>query len=200
MVGLLASRLKDRFHRPVFVFAAEAGGRFKGSGRSIAGLHLRDALDLVSKRAPGVIERFGGHAAAAGATLNPGQLEAFGVAFEAVAREFLSPADLEKRIETDGELGAEEITFDFAAELRRHVWGQGFPEPRFAGRFAVEAQRVVGRKHTRLTLGLGGRRFTAMRFGDAGPFPAAIDAVYRLDVNEFNGTESLQLIVEHWSG
>jgi len=199
VVGLLASRLKDRFHRPVFAFAADNDGKLKGSGRAIPGLHLRDALDLVAKRSPGLIERFGGHAAAAGATLHAGSLEAFGAAFESVSRELLSPADLEQRIETDGELSADEISFDFAAELRGFVWGQGFPEPRFAGRFSVEAQRVVGQKHTRLTLGLGGRRFTAMRFGEADPFPGAIDAVYRLDVNEYNGTESLQLIVEHWS-
>ncbi len=146
VVGLLASRLKDRFHRPVFAFAVEAGGKLKGSGRSIAGLHLRDALDLVAKRAPGVIERFGGHAAAAGATLHAGRLEEFGAAFESVARELLSPADLEQRIETDGELGPGDVSFDFARELRRHVWGQGFPEPRFSGRFAVEGQRVVGRQ------------------------------------------------------
>jgi single-stranded-DNA-specific exonuclease len=200
VVGLLASRLKDRYHRPVFAFAAEGDGRLKGSGRSIAGLHLRDALDLVSKRAPGVIERFGGHAAAAGATLYADRLDAFGAAFESVARELLTPADLEQRLETDGSLGADEISFDFAAEIRRHVWGQGFPEPRFAGRFAVEGQRVVGAKHARLALGLGGRHFTAMRFGETGPFPATIDAVYRLDVNEYNGTESLQLVVEHWVG
>jgi len=200
VVGILASRLKDRFHRPVFAFAADPDGRLKGSGRSIPGLHLRDALDLVAKRAPGVIERFGGHAAAAGATLNPGRLADFGTAFEAIARELLTPADLEQRIETDGELAAGDITFDFAEELRRHVWGQGFPEPRYAGRFAVEGHRVVGGRHSRLTLGLGGRRFTAMRFGEAGPFPGEIDAVYRLDVNEFNGTETLQLVVEHWSG
>ena len=198
VVGLLASRLKDRFHRPVFAFAAEGEGRLKGSGRSIAGLHLRDALDLVSKRAPGVIERFGGHAAAAGLTLHAGRLEDFGAAFEAVARELLTPADLEQRIETDGELAPGEISLDFAAAIRGLVWGQGFPEPRFTGRFGVESQRVVGEKHTRLTLALGGRRFAAMRFGDTGPFPAHIDAVYRLDVNAFNGTESLQLIVEHW--
>ncbi|MBX3717298.1 MAG: single-stranded-DNA-specific exonuclease RecJ [Burkholderiales bacterium] len=200
VVGILASRLKDRFHRPVFAFAADPDGRLKGSGRSIPGLHLRDALDLVAKRAPGVIERFGGHAAAAGATLHPGRLAAFGAAFEAVARELLTPADLEQRIETDGELAAGDITFGFAEELRRHVWGQGFPEPRYAGRFAVEGHRVVGGKHSRLTLGLGGRRFTAMRFGEAGPFPGEIEAVYRLDVNEFNGAQTLQLVVEHWSG
>ncbi len=199
VVGLLASRLKDRYYRPVFAFAADAGGRLKGSGRSIAGLHLRDALDLVSKRAAGVIERFGGHAAAAGLTLHEGQLEAFGTAFESVAKGLLTPSDLEQRIETDGGLTSRDISFDFAAEIRRHVWGQGFPEPRFSGRFTVEAQRVVGLRHTRLTLGLGGRRFSAMRFGEAGPFPDIIDAVYRLDVNEFNGTESLQLVVEHWS-
>ncbi|MDH5264579.1 MAG: single-stranded-DNA-specific exonuclease RecJ, partial [Betaproteobacteria bacterium] len=132
VVGLLASRLKDRFHRPVFAFAAEDGGRLKGSGRSIAGLHLRDALDLVAKRAPGVLERFGGHAAAAGATLHANRLEDFGAAFESVARELLSPADLEQRIETDGELEPGDISFDFAREIRRHVWGQGFPEPRFS--------------------------------------------------------------------
>jgi single-stranded-DNA-specific exonuclease len=199
VVGLLASRLKDRYHRPVFAFAVDETGLLKGSGRAIPGLHLRDALDLVTKRAPGVIERFGGHAAAAGATLNPGRLEAFGAAFEAVARELLSPGDLEQRIEIDGELAPDDLSLDFATELRRHVWGQGFPEPRFAGSFSVEGQRVVGGKHTRLTLGSDRRRFAAMRFGEAGPFPAAIDAVYRLDVNEFNGTESLQLIVEHWS-
>jgi len=199
VVGLLASRLKDRYHRPVFAFAADAGGLLKGSGRAIPGLHLRDALDLVAKRAPGVIERFGGHAAAAGLTLHAGRLAQFGAAFEAVARELLSPADLAQRLETDGELARDDLNFAFAAELRSHVWGQGFPEPRFTGRFAVEGQRVVGGRHTRLTLARGGRRFVAMRFGDAGPFPAAIDAVYRLDINEWNGAESLQLIVEHWS-
>jgi len=200
VVGLLASRLKDRFHRPVFAFAAEDDGRLKGSGRSIAGLHLRDALDIVSKRAPRLLERFGGHAAAAGVTLRPGGLEEFGAAFESVARELLTPADLEQRIETDGELDAGDIAFEFARDLRRHVWGQGFPEPRFSGRFSVEGQRIVGEKHCRLTLGMGGRRFPAIRFGEPGPFPAAIDAVYRLDVNEFNGAESLQLVVEHWTG
>ncbi|MEO8501910.1 MAG: single-stranded-DNA-specific exonuclease RecJ, partial [Vicinamibacteria bacterium] len=87
-----------------------------------------------------------------------------------------------------------------AAELRRHVWGQGFAEPRFAGRFSVEGHRVVGGSHSRLTLGLDGRRYVAMRFGEAGPFPAAIDVVYRLDVNDFNGTESLQLMIDHWAG
>ncbi len=199
VVGLLASRLKDRFHRPVFAFASDEGGGLKGSGRSIAGLNLRDALDLVSKRAPGLLERFGGHAAAAGATLHPEKLEAFRAAFEAVARELLSPSDLAQRVETDGELDPADLCLDFAAEIRGHVWGQGFPEPLFRGRFPVVAQRIVGQKHTRLTVDCGGRHLTAMRFGETGPFPAFIDAVYRLDVNEWNGTQSLQLIVELWS-
>jgi single-stranded-DNA-specific exonuclease len=197
VVGLLASRLKDRFHRPVFAFASESGGKLKGSGRSIAGLHLRDALDLVDKRRPGLLERFGGHAAAAGATLKADGLEAFSQAFESVAREKLTPADLEQRIETDGELAGAQLTADFAQLLRGQVWGQGFPEPRFTARFAVEAQRVVGEKHLKLTLARDGRRYSAIRFGCADALPAAITAVYRLDVNEFQGSSSLQLIVDH---
>src|ERR1700674_3535462 len=130
VVGLLASRLKDRYPRPVFAFAAESDGRLKGSGRSIAGLHLRDALDLVDKRHPGLLERFGGHAAAAGATLARDGLDTFRAAFEAVAREKLTPADLEQRIETDGTLPVTELTEEFARLIKRQVWGQGFPEPR----------------------------------------------------------------------
>ena len=197
VVGLLASRLKDRFHRPVFAFATEGDGRLKGSGRSIAGLHLRDALDLVDKRRPGLIERFGGHAAAAGATLANGGLDAFRAAFEEVAREKLTPADLERRIETDGELGPEEMTPDFALLLKEQVWGQGFPEPRFTGRFSVESQRIVGERHLKLMLGFGGRRFRAIRFGSPDSLPAAIDAVYRLEINDFQGASSLQLVIEH---
>jgi single-stranded-DNA-specific exonuclease len=197
VVGLLAARLKDRFHRPVFAFAVESDGRLKGSGRSIAGLHLRDALDLVDKRAPGLVERFGGHAMAAGLTLRLGALDEFRAAFEAVAREWLGPADLAQMIETDGELAPADITVDFAQALREQVWGQGFPEPRYSGRFSVESQRVVGEKHMKLMLGMGSRRYGAIRFGSAEPVPGSIDAVYRLDVNEFQGTRSLQLVVEH---
>jgi single-stranded-DNA-specific exonuclease len=196
VVGLLASRLKDRLHRPVFAFASDAD-RLKGSGRSIAGFHLRDALDLVDKRRPGLLERFGGHAAAAGATLRASGLEDFRATFEAVAREALSASDLEERIETDGALEAADLTQDFAALLRGQVWGQGFPEPRFTGRFRVESQRIVGEKHLRLALSLSGRRLEAIRFGSPDPLPASIDAVYRLDVNEYQGTSSLQLVIEH---
>ncbi|HZZ95308.1 MAG TPA: single-stranded-DNA-specific exonuclease RecJ [Usitatibacter sp.] len=197
VVGLLASRLKDRFHRPVFAFAADASGKLKGSGRSVPGLHLRDALDLVAKRTPGLLERFGGHAAAAGLTLGPEGLEAFRAAFEQVAREQLTPADLQRRIEIDGELDAAEMEFDFATTLRSQVWGQGFPEPRFAGAFRVESQRVVGEKHMRATLSFAGRRFAAIRFGCADPLPSTLRAVYKLDVNEYQGSSSLQLVIDH---
>lgn len=196
VVGILASRLKDRFHRPVFAFANESGGRLKGSGRSIPGLHLRDALDLVDKRQPGMLERFGGHAAAAGATLPLARLEDFRAAFESVARQLLTPEDLELRIETDGELAASELTYEFACLLRDQVWGQGFPEPRFVGDFRVESQKVVGEKHLRLTLSANGRRHEAIRFGSPDALPGSITAVYRLDVNEYQGTRSVQLVVE----
>ena len=197
VVGLLASRLKDRLHRPVFAFAADNGGRLKGSGRSIAGLHLRDALDLVDKRNPGVLERFGGHAAAAGCTLAPDTLPRFAQGFEAVAREMLTPADLEQRIDTDGELSPRDLDIGFARLLAQQVWGQGFPEPRFCGDFEVAAQRVVGEKHSRLALLAEGRRYVAMLFNRADPLPTKIRAVYRLDVNEWQGEESLQLTLEH---
>ena len=197
VVGLLASRLKERLNRPVFAFAADSADRLKGSGRSIAAFHLRDALDLVDKRRPGLLERFGGHAAAAGVTLRSGGLDEFRAQFEAVARERLCAADLSQQIETDGELADADLCFDFAQLLRTQLWGQGFPEPRFLGRFTVEAQRVVGERHLRLTLGCGGRRVAAMRFGSADPLPATIRAVYRMDVNEFQGSSTLQLILDH---
>lgn len=197
VVGLLAARLKDRFHRPVFAFAAEGDGRLKGSGRSIPALHLRDALDLVDKQCPQVIERFGGHAAAAGVTLRSGALEQFRAAFENVARQRLTPGDLAQRVETDGALGIADIAEDFARLLQSQVWGQGFPEPRFTGRFAVESQRVVGERHLKLALRIDGQRFSAIRFGNADALPATIDAVYRLEMNEFQGESSVQLVVEH---
>jgi len=196
VVGLLASRLKDRFHRPVFAFASERDGRLKGSGRSIAGLHLRDALDLVAKRKAGLLERFGGHAGAAGVTIGADALKEFRASFEAVAREALTPADLSLTIETDGSLPAAEIGLDLADKLRRCVWGQGFPEPRFVGRFAVESQRVVGEKHVKAVLRLDGRRFSAIRFGSAEALTTTVEAVYRLELNEFQGNSEVQLVIE----
>ncbi len=202
VVGIVASRLKDRFHRPAVVFARGKDGELKGSGRSIAGLHLRDALDLVDKRAPGLIGRFGGHAFAAGLSLAEADLPRFRELFESVARERLSPEQLARVLVSDGELRAEELDADLARAMRDAVWGQGFEAPVFDERFDVAEQRVVGGRHSKLTL----RRtdladpaaYTAMLFGHAEPLPARIRAAYRPDLNEWNGTESLQLIVTHW--
>ncbi|MBI2311138.1 MAG: single-stranded-DNA-specific exonuclease RecJ [Betaproteobacteria bacterium] len=210
VVGILASRIKDRCHRPVIAFARGESGELKGSGRSIPGFHLRDALDLVAKREPKLIARFGGHAAAAGLTLAEADFPQFAQAFETVARELLTATDLEKVIETDGTLEAVDFSMDLARLLERQVWGQGFPEPTFVGEFVVESQRVVGEKHLRLRLrqipagppsGNGGTRgdvVEAMLFQHSEPLPDRIRAVYRLAINEYNGAQSVQLTLQHW--
>ncbi|MGA0025342.1 MAG: single-stranded-DNA-specific exonuclease RecJ [Burkholderiales bacterium] len=198
VIGILASRLRERFHRPTFAFAAAGNGELKGSGRSITALHLRDALDLVSKRHPRLILRFGGHAAAAGLTLREDGFDAFRDAFEAVAGELLTPADLEREWITDGSLPPHEMTLDNANTLADAVWGQGFPEPRFHDHFEVTAQRVVGERHLKLRLGREGVQFDAMLFGNADPLPDVIAATYRLSANHYNGAVLLQLILEHW--
>jgi single-stranded-DNA-specific exonuclease len=198
VVGLVASRLKDRFHRPVIVFAPGAPGELRGSGRTIGGFHLRDALDLVSKRAPDTITRFGGHAFAAGLTLPQAALPRFSAEFEGVAREWLSPAALLQTLETDGELTGEELTLSFAQDLAAGVWGQGFPSPVFDGEFDVAEQRVVGEKHSRLVLTHGGRQLDGIIFNDRGPLPRRIRTAYRLDVNHYKGLSSLQIVIESW--
>ena len=200
VVGLLASRLKERHHRPAVIFADAGDGLLRGSGRAIPGLHLRDALDAVDRRLPGVILKFGGHAAAAGLTLRRERLEDFRAAFEVVARERLSPADLIRVIETDGELAPEDFTLDNAEALRDTVWGQGFPAPAFQGEFSVQSQRLVGEKHLKLRLAGKGLAAEAMLFFRDTPLPDRIQAVYRLEVNEWNGNRSLQLNLSHWAG
>ena len=201
VIGILASRLKDRMHRPVICFArGEEAGRpvLRGSGRSIAGLHLRDCLDLVSKRAPGMIARFGGHAMAAGLTIAEPDYGAFTGAFEAAVDELL-PAEARLRtVETDGVLDGVHCTLDVARMLDGEIWGQGFPQPVFCDNFAVESQRVVGERHLKLRLVKDGRRYEAMRFGALEPLPAKVRAAYRLAVNEFNGLKNVQLTVEHF--
>ncbi len=205
VVGILASRLKDKFHRPVIAFArAQSGdsngdGELKGSGRSIPGLHLRDALDLVSKRHPHLLQKFGGHAMAAGVSLREADLPAFQTAFEAVVLELLTPADLERVIETDGSLASKDCRFETAQLLEDQVWGQGFPQPQFVDAFDVVQQRVVGEKHLKLILARNAQRYDAILFGHADSLPPRVEAVYRLGVNEYNGTRSLQLVLSHWS-
>ncbi len=202
VVGIVASRLKDRYHRPTIVFAPGSAGEIKGSGRSIPGFHLRDALDLVDKRAPGLIAKFGGHAYAAGLSLAAADLPRFAALFEALAREQLSPAQLQRTLETDGALGAGELDFGLATALRAEVWGQGFPAPQFEGRFEVADQRIVGGKHAKLTLVRSDagppERFAAILFNHADRLPAAILAVYRPEVNEWNGNAALELVVQYW--
>ena len=200
VIGILAARLRERFHRPAIAFAPADGGEAKGSGRSIPGLHLRDALDLVTKRHPGLILRFGGHAAAAGLTVRRRDLGAFTAAFEQVVRDLVGPADLERLIETDGSLPPAEINLAFAEALERPVWGQGFLAPAFCDEYEIADQRIVGGKHLKLRLRApdSARLFDGILFGRSDPLPLRIRAVYRVQVNEFNATRSVQLLVEHW--
>jgi single-stranded-DNA-specific exonuclease len=198
VIGILASRIKERWHRPVIAFARGGDGEIKGSGRSISALHLRDALDMVSKREPGLLIRFGGHAAAAGLTLRETDLERFRAAFEATAQTLLSPADLERIIETDGALPVEYLTLESARLLEQQVWGQGFPAPTFDDEFTIAQQRVVADRHLKLRLDKDGTEYEAMLFSHAEPLPGRVRAVYRMAVNEYRGEQKLQLTIEHW--
>jgi single-stranded-DNA-specific exonuclease len=198
VIGILASRLKDKFHRPVIAFAQSNNGELKGSGRSIASLHLRDALDLISKRQPALIRKFGGHAAAAGLSIAEADFTKFVAAFEQVASELLSANDLAHLIETDGALEPAGMSLEMARLLDEQVWGQGFPAPQFDDEFVVQNQRVVGEKHLKLRLGVKGKSIEAILFGHNEPLPERIHAVYSLSINEYNGNQSLQLIIKHW--
>jgi len=201
VIGILASRVKEQYHRPVIAFACAGDGTLKGSGRSIAGLHLRDALDLVSKRHPGLILKFGGHAMAAGLTIGEDDLNIFESAFEAVAKYLLKPSDLDEVMEIDGVLNPQSMDWDLACALERQVWGQGFPTPTFAGNFEVKQQKIVGEKHLKLSLqgleGEAGRIMDAIYFGCQEFLPERVRLVYTLQTNEFNGRQSLQLNVRH---
>jgi single-stranded-DNA-specific exonuclease len=200
-IGILAARLRERFHRPVIALAPGNDGEVKGSGRSIPGLHLRDALDLVSKRHPDLILRFGGHAAAAGLTIRRTDVQRFAEAFEQSVRSLLTEAELERVIETDGGLALDEVDCQLAESLGTQVWGQGFPAPTFNDEFEVAEQRVVGSRHLKLRLRRpgDGRTLDAILFGDQGPLPTRIAAVYRVETNEFNGRRSIQLVLNHWT-
>jgi single-stranded-DNA-specific exonuclease len=198
VVGIVAGRMKDRFHRPVIAFARANPGEIRGSGRSIPALHLRDALDRVAVLHPGLILKFGGHAAAAGLTLRESDFERFQQAFEDTAQALLTPADLERIIETDGALAARDLTPETINLLSAPVWGQGFPAPRFCDEFEVTAQRVVGERHLKLTLAREGKTIEAIRFNCMEAAPPRIRAVYQPTLNEYNGRTSVQLNIEHW--
>ncbi len=198
VVGILAGRVKEKFHRPTFAFARGDGGELKGSGRSIPGLHLRDALDLVAKRAPDLLLRFGGHAAAAGLTLMEERLLEFEQLFEAVAAELLTPAQLSRTLETDGALEAGYLSLANAQLLKREIWGQAFPAPIFDDVFEVVSQKLLKEKHLKLSLRKGKVRFDAIRFNAPAPAPARIHAAFRIDANEYMGVENLQLVLEYF--
>jgi len=206
VIGILASRIKDFYHRPVIAFALAGDGTIKGSARSIPGFHIRDALDAIAARYPGVLSKFGGHAMAAGLSLELDKLEEFSKAFDAYAQEVLEPEQLNKNIVTDGELNANELTLATAKLVHNSgPWGQGFPEPLFDGEFRLLKQRLVGEKHLKIevqSVGSQGLRVSGIVFNvDLESWPNKevdrISLVYHLGVNDYQGQESLQLVVEY---
>ena len=196
VVGLVASRIKEKVHRPTIAFARTAEGELKGSGRSIPGIHLRDMLDLVSKIEPGLILRFGGHAMAAGLTIREESYERFGRAFEAVVAEHADPAVFERNVLIDGGLAPDEISERLCQTLERGIWGQGFEAPLFANDFRVVRQTVLKDAHLKLSLELGGQRFEGIFFRRNAPLLTASRLAYRPTINEFNGRRLIQLLVE----
>ena len=198
VIGILASRVKDRLHRPVIAFARGSAGELKGSGRSIPGLHLRDALDLVVKRAPGLLLRFGGHAAAAGLTLREENLARFEELFEQAVRGLVSPADLTRTHRDRRPAGSRLDVARIGAPARSGRSGaRAFPRPSSATNSTWTSQRILKDRHLKLTLRKGAARFEAIQFNFAGSVPATVHAAYRLAVNEFNGISSVQLVLEH---
>ncbi|MFD2367286.1 single-stranded-DNA-specific exonuclease RecJ [Pseudoduganella sp. GCM10020061] len=197
VIGIVASRLKEKFFRPTITFAPGGDGMIKGSGRSIPGFHLRDALDLVSKRAPSLIERFGGHAMAAGLTLRAEAFDAFSAAFEEVGRSWLSELQLERVIETDGPLEDGYYTTEFIELMDGQVWGQGFAPPVFCDEFRVVSQRILKERHLKLLLERNGARYDAIWFGNTAAVGERARVAFRLDANEYNGVTKVQLLVEH---
>ncbi|MBB4845474.1 single-stranded-DNA-specific exonuclease [Paucibacter oligotrophus] len=196
VVGIIASRLKDRIHRPSFVFARGADGQLKGSGRSIPGFHLRDALDLVSKRRPELLKKFGGHAMAAGCTLVEDGFEAFDAALQEVAAEWLDASALTRQLRTDGPLPPELHTPATVRELEAQVWGQAFEAPLFCDEVEVVSQRIVGERHLKLRLRQAGVLREAIWFGHIEPVPTHGRLAYRLSLDEYQGQQRVQLVVE----
>ncbi|ASR89346.1 MULTISPECIES: single-stranded-DNA-specific exonuclease RecJ [Alcaligenes] len=200
IVGLVASRLKEKYWRPTLAFAQGDEGEIKGSGRSIPDVHLRDALDLVSKRYPGLILKFGGHAMAAGLTIEEDNYDVFVQAFEEAVQELTGRFQFDPIIETDGSLEPEHINITVAGILQKQVWGAGFPAPVFRDRFFVRQQRLLKNKHLKLSLERNGEYFDAIWFNRDTLLPEHIEAAYRLDQNEWNGNVSVQFIIEFAQG
>ena len=200
VVGIVASRIKDKFHRPCFVFAASnAPGKeheLKGSGRSVPGFHLRDALDLMAKKFPNMLLRFGGHAMAAGCTIEEENLAQFETCFMEVASQLLSAATLQRKLETDGPLDGQYRRAEFVEVMHREVWGQGFAPPVFSEEVDVLSQRLVGEKHLALKLKHQGQPVDGIWFGRIEPLPARVKLAYRLDVDEWQGQKRVRFLIE----
>ncbi len=196
VVGIVASRLKDRLHRPTFVFALGQDGLLKGSGRSIAGFHLRDALDLIGKRHPGLLRKFGGHAMAAGCTIAEEDFDTFEAALVRVAHDDLDPTLLLRQLSTDGPLDAQWFTAETVSQLDSAVWGPGFEAPVFSDEAEVLTQRLVGERHLKLSLRVQGQVRDGIWFGRTEPLPSKAQLAFRIDLNEFQGRQRVQLIVE----
>ncbi len=205
VVGILASRIKERFHRPVIAFAPAGNGQLKGSGRSIQGLHMRDALERLDTLHPGLMLKFGGHAMAAGLSLEEERFEEFQRCFGELVTEWLDPALLQGEILSDGELSPQEMTLEMAQMLREAgPWGQMFPEPLFDGRFRLLQQRLVGERHLKVMVEPvgGGPLLDGIAFNvDTAVWPdngvREVTLAYRLDINEYRGNRTLQLIIDH---
>lgn len=198
VIGIVAGRIREAVHRPTIAFAPGNAGELKGSGRSVPGVHLRDVLDLVTKRDPELILRFGGHAMAAGLSIREPDLARFADRFDDAVRALSDPAALERSIDSDGPLDPGYMSLAAARLLDGEIWGQGFPGPLFDDVFEVETQRLLKERHLKLTLRKGHARFDAIRFNSPEPAPARIRAAYRLGVNEYNGRSSVQLLVEYF--
>ena len=208
VVGILASKIKDKLHRPVIAFAKDKDGLIKGSARSISCVHIRDVLDTIAGQNPGLIDKFGGHAMAAGLTLKEIDFETFKQAFDKELKRFVTAEDLNGSLLSDGELTASEITFGLANDIQNAgPWGQGFPEPQFDGEFELIESRIVGEKHLKLRLRVYGQGKGQGKVIDAIAFnftdeawttrPERVHTVYRLDINEFRGRRQLQLMIEN---
>ena len=198
VVGIVASRLKDKWHRPTFVFAmsSQDEDQLKGSGRSIAGFHLRDALDLLAKRPPGVLLKFGGHAMAAGCTIAADELDTFEQGLQAIADEWLDADALTRELHTDGALAPELCTVATAEQLQVPVWGQGFAAPLFSQELRVQSQRIVGSGHLQLKFEVSGQTIDGIWFGRTEPLPDVARLAYQLDINAFRGQRKVQFIVQ----
>ncbi|TMH26808.1 MAG: single-stranded-DNA-specific exonuclease RecJ [Betaproteobacteria bacterium] len=196
VVGIVASRLKDRVHRPTFVFALGQDGLLKGSGRSIPGFHLRDALDLISKRHPAVLKKFGGHSMAAGCTLAEEDFDCFDQAFQRVAHEWLDATTLARKLLSDGPLGGEYFTPETVQSLDAQVWGQAFEPPMFSDVVDIVSQRLVGERHLKLSVRHAGTLRDAIWFGRSDPLPDRVTLAYRLSLDEYNGRQRVQMVIE----